>query len=215
VPFYQDAPYCVVLENSDHASEAHARAQFEQLLEAAMERLCVVDAVVAESLAQAKALWHIRESIPLAQAREGLNIKHDISIAVSRIPEFVRPTDALLEHAFPGMRLVNYGHLGDGNLHYNVQGPARRGCRSFFNRAGKAAESTPWFTTACSSLAAPSRPSTALAASSATNWRSTNPPLHWQMMRAIKHRAGPAQCDEPGAGFVNALGQTSAHPSTF
>jgi FAD/FMN-containing dehydrogenase len=74
-------------------------------------------------VAQARALWHIRESIPLAQAEEGLNIKHDISIAVSRIPEFVRITDALLQKQFPGARLVNYGHLGDGNLHYNVQAP--------------------------------------------------------------------------------------------
>ena len=123
VPLYQNAPYCVLLENSDHESEAHAREQFERLLEAAMVQGCVTDAVVAESMAQARALWHIRESIPLAQAEEGLNIKHDISIAVSRIPEFVQITDALLAQAFPGARLVNYGHLGDGNLHYNVQAP--------------------------------------------------------------------------------------------
>jgi FAD/FMN-containing dehydrogenase len=124
VPF-QDmgAPYCVVLENSDHESEGHARAQFERLLEAALDSGYVLDAVVAESMAQARALWHIRESIPLAQAQEGLNIKHDISVAVSRIPAFVRETDAALEQAFPGARLVNYGHLGDGNLHYNVQAP--------------------------------------------------------------------------------------------
>ena len=79
--------------------------------------------MVAESMAQARALWHIRESIPLAQAQEGLNIKHDISIAVSRIPEFVRKADDALQTQFPGVRLVNYGHLGDGNLHYNVQAP--------------------------------------------------------------------------------------------
>jgi FAD/FMN-containing dehydrogenase len=84
----------------------------------------VSDAVVAESLAQAKQLWHVRESIPLAQAEEGLNIKHDISVPVSRIPEFVRSTDALLQQAIAGVRLVNFGHLGDGNLHYNVQAPA-------------------------------------------------------------------------------------------
>jgi FAD/FMN-containing dehydrogenase len=79
--------------------------------------------VVAESLTQAHQLWHIRESIPLAQAEEGLNIKHDISIAVSRIPAFVAETDALLAREIPGVRLVNFGHLGDGNLHYNVQAP--------------------------------------------------------------------------------------------
>ncbi len=125
------APYCVVLENSDQESEAHARERFERLLEVAMEQGCVSDAVVAENISQARALWHIRESIPLAQAQEGLNIKHDISIAVSRIPEFVRLTDALLEQAFPGVRLVNYGHLGDGNLHYNVQAPAGADAEAF------------------------------------------------------------------------------------
>ena len=131
VPLWQDAPYCVLLENSDHESESHARAQFERLLETAFEDGCVSDAVVAENIAQAHALWHIRESIPLAQAEEGLNIKHDISIAVSRIPEFVAATDALLESTIPGVRLVNFGHLGDGNLHYNVQAPSEGDSKSF------------------------------------------------------------------------------------
>jgi FAD/FMN-containing dehydrogenase len=137
VPFQDDTgdaagyPYCVVLENSDQESEAHARERFERLLEVAMEQGYVLDAVVAESITQARALWHIRESIPLAQAQEGLNIKHDISIAVSRIPEFVRLTDAQLEQAFPGVRLVNYGHLGDGNLHYNVQAPEGADAEAF------------------------------------------------------------------------------------
>ena len=117
-------PFFVLLENSDSESEQHARGQFEALLEAAMEAGCVSDAVVAENITQARALWHIRESIPMAQAEEGLNIKHDISIPVSRIPAFVAETDVLLEREIPGVRLVNFGHLGDGNLHYNVQAPA-------------------------------------------------------------------------------------------
>ena len=124
VPLYESAAFCVLLENSDQESESHAREQFERLLETAMSEGCVTDAVVAETIAQANQLWHIRESIPLAQAEEGLNIKHDISVAVSRIPEFVDVTDALLVAALPGIRLVNFGHLGDGNLHYNVQAPA-------------------------------------------------------------------------------------------
>jgi len=124
VPFQADSPYCVLLENSDHESELHARTQFERLLETAIEEGIVTDAVVAENLTQAHQLWHIRESIPLAQAEEGLNIKHDISIPVSRIPDFCRETDALLQQHIPGVRLVNFGHLGDGNLHYNVQTPA-------------------------------------------------------------------------------------------
>ena len=123
VPLFRDTPWCVLLENSDHESETHARAQFERLLETAMEQGCVTDAVVAENISQAKALWGIRESIPLAQPLEGPNIKHDVSIPVSSIPAFVRATDALLTAAIPGVRLVNFGHLGDGNLHYNVQAP--------------------------------------------------------------------------------------------
>ncbi len=133
VPFADmaDAPYCVLLENSDSESEAHARSRFEALLETAFDDGCIVDAVVAESLSQAKDLWHIRESIPLAQAEEGLNIKHDISIAASRIPDFVAHTDALLQREIPGVRLVNFGHLGDGNLHYNVQAPANGDAKAF------------------------------------------------------------------------------------
>jgi FAD/FMN-containing dehydrogenase len=123
VPLYEQSPYCVLLENADQESEAHARAQFEWLLEAALDQGCATDAVVAENIAQARQLWHIRESIPLAQAQEGLNIKHDISIPVSRIPAFCAETDALLQREIAGVRLVNFGHLGDGNLHYNVQAP--------------------------------------------------------------------------------------------
>ncbi|NBO88282.1 MAG: FAD-binding oxidoreductase [Betaproteobacteria bacterium] len=123
VPLFRDTPWCVLLENSDSESEAHARTRFEALLEEAMDQGLVTDAVVAESLSQARNLWHIRESITLAQAEEGLNIKHDISVPISAIPAFVKETDALLAQHIPGVRMVDFGHLGDGNLHYNVQTP--------------------------------------------------------------------------------------------
>ncbi len=133
VPFLGDegAPYCVLLENSDNESEDHARGRFEALLEAAFEAGHVTDAVVAENIAQAHQLWHVRESIPLAQAEEGLNIKHDISIAVSHIPKFVAYADDLLQSRIEGVRLVNFGHLGDGNLHYNVQAPEAGDAKAF------------------------------------------------------------------------------------
>ncbi|MFN8956182.1 MAG: FAD-binding oxidoreductase, partial [Burkholderiales bacterium] len=123
VPLWQTSPWCVLLENSDSENEAHARSQFEALLEVALEAGCVTDAVVAENLTQAKGLWHIRESITLAQVQEGLNIKHDISLPVSLIAAFVTETDVLLAREVPGVRMVDFGHLGDGNLHYNVQAP--------------------------------------------------------------------------------------------
>lgn len=133
VPFVdqEDVPYAVLLENADSESEEHARGRFEALLETAFEDGCVSDAVVAENLTQAHQLWHIRENIPLAQAEEGLNIKHDISVPISRIPEFVAYADDLLVREIPGVRLVNFGHLGDGNLHYNVQAPAEGDAKAF------------------------------------------------------------------------------------
>jgi FAD/FMN-containing dehydrogenase len=118
-----EAEWTVLLEQSDTESETHARALFEGLLEAAMEAGLITDAAVAESIEQSRAMWHLRESIPLAQPEEGPNIKHDISLPVSSIPEFVARTDAALQAAHPGTRSVNFGHLGDGNLHYNLQAP--------------------------------------------------------------------------------------------
>ncbi len=125
------SPWTVLLEQSDTEDEAHARTLFEGLLESALEAGTIVDAAVAESVQQSRQLWHLRESIPLAQAEEGLNIKHDIALPVSRIPDFVAATDAQLQAAVPGVRLVNFGHLGDGNLHYNVQAPEGVDAASF------------------------------------------------------------------------------------
>ena len=79
----------------------------------------VADAVIARSETQAKKLWAMRENISEAQKIEGISIKHDVSVPVSRIPEFLARADAALQAAFPGIRIVTFGHVGDGNLHYN------------------------------------------------------------------------------------------------
>jgi FAD/FMN-containing dehydrogenase len=119
-PFTERHPYYVLLEISDNESEAHAATLFESLMEKAFEAELIHDAVIAQSIAQSKTLWELRENISEAQAHEGKNIKHDISVPISRIADFVATTDALLQQHFPGVRMVNFGHLGDGNLHYNV-----------------------------------------------------------------------------------------------
>ena len=113
-------PWYALLELSDSESELHARERFETVLGQAIEAGCVKDAVIAGSMAQSKALWHLRESIPLAEKESGKSIKHDVSIPVSRMADFVRNTNHALQTAFPGIRHVIFGHLGDGNLHYNV-----------------------------------------------------------------------------------------------
>jgi FAD/FMN-containing dehydrogenase len=119
-PFAQPSPYYVLLETSDSEGEVHAAAMFEALMERAIDAGIVRDAVVATSGAQSRALWALRELISDAQALTGKNIKHDVSVPISSIGEFVERTNAELQRRFPGIRMVVFGHLGDGNLHYNV-----------------------------------------------------------------------------------------------
>jgi D-lactate dehydrogenase (cytochrome) len=121
--FSQEYPQYVLLEISDSESEEHATAMLESLVSDAIENDVLSDAIVASSIAQSKALWSLREHITLAQAAEGKHIKHDVSVPISSIAEFIEKTDALLQDAFPGCRMVTFGHLGDGNLHYNVSAP--------------------------------------------------------------------------------------------
>ncbi|UUZ73538.1 FAD-binding oxidoreductase [Polaromonas sp. P1(28)-8] len=196
VPLYEETPFCVLLENSDPESETHAREQFERLLETALEQGCVTDAVIAENLAQAHQLWHIRESIPLAQAEEGLNIKHDISVAVSRIPEFVEVTDALLVQAIPGVRLVNFGHLGDGNLHYNVQAPADGDAQAFLREHEDTVNSLVYDSVARfgGSFSAEHGVGS-LKLDKLEHYKS---PVALGMMRAIKHALDPQNLFNPG-----------------
>jgi FAD/FMN-containing dehydrogenase len=113
-------PWYALLELSDAASEAHALDTLQEILGAAIEADEVADAIVATSLAQFAALWALRENISEAQAAEGKNIKHDISLPISRIPAFIESTGRAIAHSFPDVRLVVFGHMGDGNLHYNV-----------------------------------------------------------------------------------------------
>jgi FAD/FMN-containing dehydrogenase len=114
------SPWFALLELSDSESEAHARERFESVLGEAIEAGLATDAAIAENVAQTRALWRLRESIPLAEAELGKAVKHDVSLPISRIAAFVRTTNAALQFRFPGVGHVIFGHLGDGNLHYNV-----------------------------------------------------------------------------------------------
>ncbi|MET0856315.1 MAG: FAD-binding oxidoreductase, partial [Telluria sp.] len=122
-PFVQRHPHYVLLEVSSSESEQHAVALMEGGLEQAVELDLADDAVLATSSAQSRALWQLREHIPLAQAAAGKNIKHDISLPASNIADFIDSTNARLQQAFPQCQVVCFGHLGDGNLHYNVAPP--------------------------------------------------------------------------------------------
>ena len=105
--------WSVLVELGDSgASEA-----LHERLEQALDTDAALDAVVAKNAAESKALWGIRESVPEAQFS---NVKHDISVPVSKVPELIARLGAALEKAFPGKRIFCFGHVGDGNLHYNI-----------------------------------------------------------------------------------------------
>lgn len=113
----------VLLELTDTQEEDSLSASLEAVLAAEAESGSVLDAVLAQSVTQAQMLWRLRESISEAQKIDGLSIKHDVSMPISRIAEFIARADALLVQTYPGLRIVCFGHIGDGNLHYNPSKP--------------------------------------------------------------------------------------------
>jgi D-lactate dehydrogenase (cytochrome) len=122
-PFAKRFPQYVLMELSDTRPGDAVANLAESVLGAALEDGDILDAAIAQSNAQAKAFWKLRELISDAQAHEGPNVKHDVSIPISGIPDFIRATDAELARAHPGVRMVTFGHVGDGNVHYNVSAP--------------------------------------------------------------------------------------------
>ena len=134
-PLTMPFPWYVLIELSESAATLNANDMLEQELVIALERSHAVDAVVAKSTAQSQALWSLRENISEAQRFEGASIKHDISVPISSIAEFVTRASAALETAFQGIRIVAFGHMGDGNLHFNVSRPPAQSDSEFFARA--------------------------------------------------------------------------------
>ncbi len=122
-PLAAPSPWYVLIEVSGgHGANLHDLAQ--NALASAVEKGEASDAIVAQTGAQARELWRIREGISEAQKREGASIKHDISVPVAKIPAFIAEATAAVTARFPGARPVTFGHLGDGNLHFNFNAPA-------------------------------------------------------------------------------------------
>ena len=117
-PLASSAPWYVLAELADPVPGA-----MEALLETALDKGLVTDAAVAQSDSQRAAFWSCRELISESQKPEGGSIKHDISVPVSRVPAFLEQADAAVSQLIPGSRFVSFGHMGDGNIHYNVSQP--------------------------------------------------------------------------------------------
>ena len=116
----EKSPWAVLMELSSMEDEESSYMQLESALEKAFNASLINDAVLSKSLHQAKELWKIREGIPEAQLNLGTIIKHDISLPISELAEFVSSTEVKLKIFWPHLQTVIFGHIGDGNLHYNI-----------------------------------------------------------------------------------------------
>lgn len=121
-PLNQPHPWYVLIELSSQVSEG-LRETMEEILAAGVERELVADATIAESLEQGKAFWRIREMFGEVQRHVGASVKHDVSVPVAAVPAFIEQANAAVTRLIPGCRPLPFGHLGDGNIHYNVTQP--------------------------------------------------------------------------------------------
>jgi FAD/FMN-containing dehydrogenase len=122
-PLAEDWPWYVLMQISSGRSAEDGRGLIEDILGAALEQAIAGDAVVAASLAQQDAFWNFREVLPEAQKPEGASIKHDISVPIAAIPGFIEQGERVVQGISAGARVVCFGHMGDGNLHYNISRP--------------------------------------------------------------------------------------------
>ena len=111
-----------------------ARATLEAILARGFEDGIVDDAVIAANLSQRAAFWKLRDEMSAAQKPEGGSIKHDISVPVAAVPDFIEAANAAVVKLIPGSRPVPFGHLGDGNIHYNVSQPVGGDTADFMGR---------------------------------------------------------------------------------
>ena len=174
--------WAVLVQLGDSGSDAELHAKLEQALESG----AALNAVVAKNEGEAKALWAIRESIPEAQFS---NVKHDISVAVSKVPELIERADAAIGKAFPGMPVFCFGHVGDGNLHYNVGDAALVARRADVNRiVYEAVDALGGSISAEHGLGQLKRAEIAL----------HKAPLELELMRAVKQALDPQGLMNPG-----------------
>jgi FAD/FMN-containing dehydrogenase len=123
LPLDKPAPFYVLVELATPRPNAGLRQALEEVLESALSDGIVTDAAIAESDAQRGAIWRLREEHSEAQKREGASVKNDVSVPVSKVPAFIEEATVACEALMPGIRAVPFGHMGDGNIHFNLEQP--------------------------------------------------------------------------------------------
>jgi FAD/FMN-containing dehydrogenase len=194
-PFREVHAWYVLIELSDAQADAPLALMLEEGLGDAFAHGEALDAVVAGSQAQTAALWALREGISEAQNHEGPSLKHDISVPVSSIPAFIETTDRQLLAAFAGVRIVAYGHVGDGNLHYNISKPPGEEDAAFVARA-EAIMHVIYANTAAFAGSISAEHGLGQAKRAAA--RHYKAPLEIELMRTLKQAMDPASLMNPG-----------------
>ena len=138
-PFHKKHLWYLLGEIDSEESTAHAHQEAERLLARGLEKQWIEDALLASSLAQARSFWKLRESLSEAQKHEGAGLKHDISVPVGSVPVFLDRAQIAIKKAIPHVRVVAFGHVGDGNVHFNLSAPHGMKAEAFLALKGKAA----------------------------------------------------------------------------
>jgi FAD/FMN-containing dehydrogenase len=194
-PALSASPWHLLIELSAGGEESELREALGALLAEALASGTISDAVLAQSGEQARRLWAMRENIGEAQRIDGLSIKHDVSVPISRIPEFVERADQALTEAFPGLRIVTFGHIGDGNLHYN-QSQAAAGRNAAFLAAQPAVNRI--VHDLVDELGGSISAEHGIGQLKRDELRRYKSPVEIEMMRAIKHVLDPQGLMNPG-----------------
>jgi FAD/FMN-containing dehydrogenase len=179
-------PWYVLLEAADSGSSDALRARLEEALASEAARGTLEDAAIARSVEQARALWRIRETIPEAQFA---NVKHDVSVPVSRVPDLLDALGEAIGRAFPGAPVYAFGHVGDGNIHYNVGTAALVARRQEVNRV---------VYDAVSALGGSISAEHGLGQLKREEIRRHKDPLELELMRALKRALDPHGLMNPG-----------------
>jgi len=194
-PFPRDYPWLALLEWSDHDEEANAARQCERLCTAAIEAGEALDAIVSRSLSDCASLWWLREAIPEAQARSGGNVKHDISLPLACMDRFASQTEAALLELCAELQVFVFGHLGDGNLHFNVGTREGSPVRLAFEREAQINEIVYSAVARCNGSISAEHGLGQLRRELAQRVKQ---PLELEMMRAIKRVLDPLGLMNPG-----------------
>jgi FAD/FMN-containing dehydrogenase len=123
LPLAAPAPFYVLVELATPRADAGLRDALEHVLGYALSDGVITDAAIADSEAQRAAIWRLREEHSEAQKREGASVKNDVSVPVSKVPQFIRQATEACVRLIPGIRAVPFGHMGDGNIHFNLEQP--------------------------------------------------------------------------------------------